>query len=171
MRHPVPSDRLAEISAALADVSVGLDAAEVSERRLRFGANAIVDEPDGHWLELLRDTARDPMIWLLIGTGVLYALIGDRNQALILFAAIVPVVGMDAWLHRRTRVSTQGLRGRLASRSTVLRAGSVIVVPAVDLVPGDLVLLAAGESFPADGLIVGSAIVRRVAEAAHRPHP
>lgn len=154
MRHPVPSDRIAEIAASLADLSAGLGAAEVSERRLRFGANAIVDEPVGHWLELLRDTARDPMIWLLIGTGVLYALIGDRSEALILFAAIVPVVGMDAWLHRRTRVSTQSLRGHLASRATVLRDGSARVVPAVDLVPGDLVLLAAGESFPADGLIV-----------------
>ena len=154
MRHPIPSDRIAAITEALADVSAGLGAAEVSERRLRFGPNAIIDEPAGHWLELLQDTARDPMIWLLVGTGVLYALIGDRNEALILFAAIVPVVGMDAWLHRRTRVSTQGLRGRLASRATVLRDGTASVVPAVDLVPGDLVLLAAGESFPADGLIV-----------------
>jgi len=154
VRHPVPSDRIAEITAALADVTAGLGAAQVSERRLRFGANAIIDEPVGHWLELLRDTARDPMIWLLIGTAVLYALIGDRDEALVLFAAIVPVVGMDAWLHRRTRVSTQGLRGRLASRATVMRDGSASVVPAADLVPGDLVLLAAGESFPADGLIV-----------------
>ena len=154
MRHPVPSDRIAEITTALADVTAGLGAAQVSERRLRFGANAIIDEPVGHWLELLRDTARDPMIWLLIGTGVLYGLIGDRNEALVLFAAIVPVVGMDAWLHRRTRVSTQGLRGRLASRAMVLRDGSARMVPAVDLVPGDLVLLAAGDSFPADGLIV-----------------
>jgi Ca2+-transporting ATPase len=154
VRHPVPSDRIAGITEALAGVTAGLGAAEVSERRLRFGANAIIDEPAGHWPGLLRDTARDPMIWLLIGTGVLYALVGDRNEALVLFAAIVPVVGMDAWLHRRTRVSTQGLRGRLASRTTVLRDGSASVVPAVDLVPGDLVLLAAGESFPADGLIV-----------------
>ena len=138
----------------LADVSVGLSAAEVSERRVRFGANAIVDEPAGHWLELLLDTARDPMIWLLIGTGVLYALIGDRNEALVLFAAILPVVGMDAWLHRRTRISTQGLRGRLASRATVLRDGAASVIPAVELVPGDLVLVTAGESLPADGLIV-----------------
>ncbi len=154
MRHPVPSDRIAAIAEALANLSAGLGAAEAGERRRRFGANAIVDEPAGHWLVLLQDTARDPMIWLLIGTGVLYSLIGDRHEALILFAAILPVVGMDAWLHRRTRVSTQGLRGRLASRATVLRDGSASVVPAVDLVPGDLVLLAAGESFPADGLIV-----------------
>ena len=135
-------------------MSAGLCAAEVNERRVRFGANAVIDEPVGHWLELLRDTARDPMIWLLIGTGILYALIGDRNEALVLFAAIVPVVGMDAWLHRRTRISTQGLRGRLASRTTVLRDGAASVIPAVELVPGDLVLLTAGESFPADGLIV-----------------
>jgi Ca2+-transporting ATPase len=154
VRHPIPADRFPDIQESLAGEPRGLDSAQVAERRARFGANAIVDAPTGRWLELLGDTARDPMIWLLVGTGILYALIGDRREALVLFGAIVPVVGMDAWLHRRTRLSTQGLRGRLADRATVMRDGTACVIPAVELVPGDLVLLGAGESFPADGLIV-----------------
>ena len=154
MRHSIPADRILDIPELLADVSRGLKGAQVAQRRARFGVNVIVDEPAGHWLELLRETARDPMIWFLVGTGILYALIGDRSEALVLFAAIVPLIGMDAWLHRRARVSTQGLRGRLANLATVMRDGAVTVIPAVELVPGDLVLLASGESFPADGLIV-----------------
>lgn len=154
MRHPIPADRFPGIQGSLTGEPRGLDSAQVAERRARFGVNAIVEEPTGRWRELLRDTARDPMIWLLVGTGILYALIGDRNEALVLFGAIVPVVGMDAWLHRRTRLSTQGLRGRLADRATVMRDGAACIIPAVELVPGDLILLGAGESFPADGLIV-----------------
>jgi Ca2+-transporting ATPase len=154
LRHPIPADRFPDIQESLVGEPRGLASEQVAERRARFGVNAIVDEPTGRWWEVLRETARDPMIWLLVGTGILYALIGDRNEALVLFGAIVPVVGMDAWLHRRTRISTQGLRGRLADRATAVRDGAAGVIPSAELVPGDLVLLSAGESFPADGLIV-----------------
>jgi len=154
VRHPIPADRIADIAAESADVARGLEATRVIDLRSRFGVNAIVDEPRGRWREVVRETVRDPMIWLLLGTAILYTAIGDRNEALILVAAIGPLVGMDVWLHRRTRISTQGLRGRLASRATVVRDGAVTVIPAAELVPGDLIRLAAGESFPADGLIV-----------------
>ncbi|HEY7740566.1 MAG TPA: cation-transporting P-type ATPase [Steroidobacteraceae bacterium] len=154
MLHPVPADRIADIASGLADGAQGLAAAEVAGRRARFGANAIVEEARGPWRELMRETARDPMIWFLIGIGILYALIGEADQALILTGAIVPLIGMDAWLHRRTRISTRALSGRLASHAEVIRDGVATVVPALDLVPGDRVRLPAGESIPADGLIV-----------------
>lgn len=152
--HPVPADRIAELASGLADGAQGLAAAEVAERRARFGANAIVEEARGPWRELARDTARDPMIWFLVGIGILYALIGEPDQALILTGAIVPLIGMDAWLHRRTRISTRALSGKLASHAEVIRDGVAMVIPATELVPGDRVRLPAGESIPADGLIV-----------------
>lgn len=154
MLHPVPADRIADISARLADGAHGLAAAEVAERRARFGLNAIVDEARSPWRELARETARDPMIWFLIGIGILYALIGEMDQAMILIGAILPLIGMDAWLHRRTRISTQALSGKLASHAQVIRDGMAMVVPAMELVPGDRVRLPAGESIPADGLLV-----------------
>ncbi|MBX3702541.1 MAG: cation-transporting P-type ATPase [Steroidobacteraceae bacterium] len=154
MIHPVPADRMAEIAAGIADGARGLTAAEAAGRRARFGANAIVDEARGPWRELARETARDPMIWFLVGIGMLYALIGETDQALVLGGAIVPLIGMDAWLHRRTRISTQALRGKLASHAEVIRDGVATVIPATELVPGDRVRLPAGVSIPADGLIV-----------------
>jgi Ca2+-transporting ATPase len=154
VRHPIPADRAADVAAVVADVEHGLDPSRVAACRARFGANAIVEEPRGRWRELARDTLRDPMIWFLLGTATLYAAIGDLGEALVLLVAIVPLVGLDAWLHRRTRLSTQALRGRLATRVTVVRGGQAAVIPAVELVPCDLVRLGAGESFPADGLIV-----------------
>ena len=154
MLHPVPADRIADIAAGLADGGRGLAADQVAERRARFGANAIVDEARGPWRELARETARDPMIWFLIGIGILYALIGEPDQALILVGAIVPLIGMDAWLHRRTRISTRALSGKLASHAEVIRDGVATVIPATELVPGDRVRLPAGETIPADGLII-----------------
>jgi Ca2+-transporting ATPase len=64
---------------------------------------------------------------------------------------------MDAYLHRRTQSTTEGLAGRLASSARVLRQGEIQNIAAVDVVPGDLVIVSTGQSFPADGLIVAGA--------------
>ena len=149
-RRPVPLARLD----GLARPERGLSAAEARERLARHGPNDIVESPRDRWWHLARDTARDPMIWFLIGTGALYGLVGERAEALTLMAAIVPLVGMDAILHRRTQASTAGLQSRLASRATVVRDGTPTVIAASEVVPGDLALVGAGEPFPADGLVV-----------------
>ncbi len=131
----------------------GLDAAQVVERRAAFGPNTIVAESSSGWMEIVRSTVSDPMIWFLIGTAVLFIWLGDFTEAAVLGAALIPIVGMDAYLHRRTQASTEGLRARLASHAGVLRDGREQVVPSEDLVPGDLVIVLAGDYFPADGLI------------------
>jgi Ca2+-transporting ATPase len=133
----------------------GLTAGEATERRQRYGANDIVETPRGRWWGLARDTLTDPMIWFLAGVSVLYGAVGEITEAFVLLAAIVPLIGMDAFLHRRTQASTEGLRSRLAERATVVRDGVSVVVPTLDLVPGDLAVVSAAEAFPADGIIVG----------------
>lgn len=136
------------------DANVGLDAAQVSERRTAYGANAIVAEASSHWLEVARSTIQDPMIWFLVATAALFVWLRDYREAIVLAAALVPIAGMDAYLHRRTQVSTEGLRARLATSARVVRSGEKQDIPAGDLVPGDLVIVPAGAYFPADGLIL-----------------
>lgn len=143
----------------------GLDAAAVADRRRRFGANDIIEVAESPLLRLLRDTAGDPMIWFLLGTSVLYAVLGDTVEAAILLVATLPLVGMDLLLHRRTQASTAGLRSHLAAQARVRRDGAEAGVPAAEVVPGDLVVVAAGESFPADGVLVAAADLQ-VEEAA-----
>jgi Ca2+-transporting ATPase len=148
-RRSLPAERLAGVS-----WTVGLSRDEVGVRRLRWGANDIVESVGRPWRALARDTARDPMIWFLAGAASLYAVVGATTEAVTLVLAIVPLVVMDAFLHRRARASTEGLRGRLAERATVVRDGGEIAIPARDIVPGDLAVIAAGEPVPADGVLV-----------------
>ncbi len=150
MRRPIPLDRLEGLLAG----ERGLSRAEADARRAAHGPNDIAETPPSALWDLLRDTARDPMIWFLFGTSGLYAFLGQGAEAATLLAASVPLVGMDAWLHRRTRASTEGLAGRLAQRATVVRDGAAVPIPALEVVPGDLALVAAGEPFPADGLLL-----------------
>ena len=108
MRIAVPRERLPPQPAA----EQGLDEGEVGERRRRYGTNAILEARPAAWRELLRDTVQDPMIWFLVGTSVLYLVLGERHEAITLLVAILPLVGMDAFLHRRTRPPPRGCASR-----------------------------------------------------------
>lgn len=120
----------------------------------QFGFNDIVPEAASGWRVVLRDTARDPMLWFLVLTSALFAWLGQTSEALTLAAALVPLLGMDAYLHRRTSASAAGLASRLASFARVLRDGQWQTIAARELVPGDLVEVTPGEYFPADGLLL-----------------
>ncbi len=151
--RPVPADRLA----GLDDPGLGLTGAEVSARRARFGFNDIITAPPSTWIDLVRDTARDPMIWFLVAVSALFALLGSHLEAAVLALALLPLIGMDAYLHRRTQASTRGLASRLAAQAVVRRDGASVSLPAREVVPGDLAEVAPGEPFPADGLLVAGA--------------
>ena len=132
----------------------GLTAGEALAARQRYGANDIVEAVEHPWWALARDTARDPMIWFFAGTSAMYGVVGQLTEAATLLGAIVPLVLMDVFLHRRTQASTEGLKSRLASRATVVRDGAPIEVAARDVVPGDLATVMTGEMFPADGIVL-----------------
>ncbi len=150
MRLPLPLSRLP----GPATNTRGLLDAEVATRRQRYGPNDILGEHRRTWVQLVRDTASDPMIWFLVGTSLLYFLLGQAVEGWTLLASIVPLAGMDAWLHRRTRASTEGLSHQLAAYALVVRDGQRRRVEASEVVVGDVVEVAAGEPFPADGVVL-----------------
>lgn len=148
----VPLERLN----GLWDSERALTTQEADERRRQFGVNNIVESAPHPWWGLIKDTAKDPMLWFFGGTSALYALVGQHTEALTLLAAILPLLGMDVYLHRRTQASTEGLKSRLATTATVFRNGVEVAIPSGDLVPGDLVRVSPGEPLPADGLFVAA---------------
>jgi P-type Ca2+ transporter type 2C len=152
MQPAPPIERIADRLAA----DGGLAGAEIEDARRRHGANHIVEARARPVLEMVRSTAADPMIWFLVGTAVLYAILGQRSEAITLVASIAPLVGMDLYLHRRSQASTRALGGLLADTARVIRGGTTTMIPAADVVVGDLVEVGAGEPFPADGVIVAA---------------
>lgn len=156
MYRLVPIDRLKK----LLNTERGLHKVEVVERLNHYGRNDIVEITTSAWRALFRDTIRDPMLWFLIGTALLFLFLGDMAEAFTLLAAIIPLVGMDLYLHHRTHASTESLKSRLATQARVLRDGEVLEIAATDIVPGDLVMLSAGESVPADGILIAAESVQ-----------
>lgn len=132
----------------------GLSEAGASAFRQRFGNNLIAERAPRSRAATVRDAAGDPMLWFLLLTSGLLGLLGQYTDAAVLLVAIVPLLGMDFYLHHRTRASVEGLSGALTGEATVLRDGVQRRIPADEVVVGDLAIVAAGESFPADGVIV-----------------
>lgn len=150
MHLPVPADRLRFRSSSTS----GLTTAEVTQQRARFGTNVIFSARRRSLGQRVRETAADPMLWFLLVTSVVYLSLGDYVEGTILLVSIAPLTAMDAFLHRRTRASTEGLQSRLAAQAIVMRDGREERLPADEVVVGDLVLIRAGEPIPADGLLV-----------------
>lgn len=150
MRRIIPKERLKDLQS----VESGLTFQQAEERRAVYGANNILDTARNRWVELARETLRDPMIWYLGGISILYAVLGNRTEAITLMFATLPLIGMDAFLHRRTQASTESLSQQLAHSVRVIRDGTEQEITAIDLVPGDVVQIRTGGSFPADGLIL-----------------
>lgn len=123
-----------------------MTAEEAASRRSAYGLNDILGDRVSGWGAVAHDTARDPMVWFLAATAMLFALLGDYAEAGVLGLALLPIAGMDAYLHRRTQASTEELAGRLATTARVLREGSLAQLAAVDLVPGDLVFVGEGDA-------------------------
>src|SRR5690606_36425512 len=87
-------------------------------------------------------------------TSLVFALLGEFADTVVLLLAIIPLVGMDFYLHRRTEASVSGLSSALATQACVVRGGRERLVAATEIVPGDLVRVPMGKSVPADGIVV-----------------
>ncbi|WP_164843938.1 cation-translocating P-type ATPase [Croceicoccus ponticola] len=153
MKRDIPADR-AYLLRMMPDE--GLPEIGASAMRVRFGNNLIAEQRQRSGAAIARDTARDPMLWFLLMTSAILALFGQIFDAGVLLVAIVPLLGMDFYLHRRTQASIEGLSSALASEAMVIRDGAARRIPAKDVVAGDLAVIAAGETFPADGVVVAA---------------
>lgn len=150
MRLPLQRERLPPRW----EEDAGLTAPEVLERRRLYGSNDIVERGPSGWKQLARDTARDPMIAFMVATSVLYFFLGEQVEGWTLLVSTVPLVGMDAYLHRRAQASLESLSQQLAAQARVKRDGHWQTVLARELVVGDRVEVRAGKVFPADGLLI-----------------
>jgi Ca2+-transporting ATPase len=132
----------------------GLTDSQWEMQRHLYGDNAITERQQSAALELIKDTIKDPMIWFLMIAASLFLMIGQMQESVILLVAMIPLIGMDVFLHWRTSRSTRTLQTHLSASVEALRNGKLVTVPASSLVPGDLMFLKSNDFIPADGLFI-----------------
>ena len=128
----------------------GLSPEDAARRLARFGPNRLPTATGRLWPRLLLRQVANPMVVLLVVAAVVALALGERIDA----AAIVAVVILNAALgfvqDWRAETALAALRDMLTPTTRVIRGGRDTVIDADQLVPGDLVRLAAGDSVPAD---------------------
>ncbi|MFP4628901.1 MAG: cation-translocating P-type ATPase, partial [Halobacteriales archaeon] len=136
------------------DSEVGLSAAEVERRREQYGDNELREAVRRHWAEVLIGQFTSVIILLLLVAGIGAIALGDVVEGVAIFA-VLAINGIIGFVTEMRAISSMESLQKLAEITTrVRREGEETEVPAEALVPGDLVVLEAGDVVPADLRVV-----------------
>lgn len=156
------------VDAALADFNTrlqGISVAEARQRLKQYGPNRLREKPPRPaWLKFF-DQFKDLLVIVLIGAAALAGAIGDIKDAVVILIVVVFNACLGFYQEYRAEATLAALKKMLAQRARVRRGGEVQEIPAENLVPGDIVLLEAGDRIPADARVL-AAHNAEVAEAA-----
>ncbi len=136
------------------NISAGLTHAEAMNRQHLFGPNRLTEEKhESFWQEFLEEL-REPLILMLIGTGILYALWGELSDAITIFVVILTLNTIEVVNEQRAKKAISSLHKMAEPTSAVLRDGHTQETPAEQVVIGDVVQLEAGRRIPADARLI-----------------
>ena len=143
----------AEAVAALLEVrpETGLSARQALERLARAGPNRLPQAPARSPWRVLLAQFKSILILILLGAVVLAALVGSTKDALVILAVVVINALVGFYQEYRAERSLAALKSMLPSKARVRRDGVSHDIAADDVVPGDVLLLEAGDRVAADG--------------------
>ena len=143
-----------ELFREMGSSAAGIDPGTVRARLRTFGPNAIGEEGQSGSVALLLKQFSSPLVLILLFGAVVSLVLRATTDSIIIFV----IVGGSALLsfsqEARASRAVASLRSRLALTSRVIRGGAEHTLPAAQIVPGDIVVLSAGNLVPADGLIL-----------------
>ncbi len=143
----------------------GLTAAEANARLDAHGPNRLAEKPPRPvWLKFL-DQFRNFLVIVLIGAAVLAGAVGEIKDAAVIAVVVFVNALLGFFQEHRAEAALAALKNMLAPIARVRRDGHSALIQAVDLVPGDILLLEAGDRIPADARVL-AAHAAEVAEAA-----
>jgi P-type Ca2+ transporter type 2C len=138
------------------DRMTGLTESEVLRRQKQEGYNELLSSHRRSLWMLAWETVQDPIFLLLVGGGVIYWVLGDLQEALILLGFVFFIMGISLYQEGKTEHALESLRDLSSPRALVIREGQQRRIPGRDIVRGDLLILAEGDRVPADALLLSS---------------
>jgi len=159
-----------ELLARLGVDAAGLDSRTAASRLSEVGPNT--DKPpvrDGVGAAIARRLL-EPLCLMLLAAGSVAVWTGDSVGGSIIVVILALSIGLDTWQERRANEAAELLRRSVAIRAEVVRDGKFIPIDVAEIVPGDVMLLRAGDVVAADGLLL-EATTLSLAEAALTGEP
>ena len=128
----------------------GLSPAEAALRLKKYGPNEIAQEKKKNVLVRLLDNVKNPLVILLTVLAAVSFATGDMRATIVIMVMVVLGVVLRFYQEMRADDAAAELKAMVAIKSTVVRDGQEMEVPLHNLVPGDVVRLAAGDMVPGD---------------------
>jgi Ca2+-transporting ATPase len=161
--HQLPAEEV--VQRLQTDLRQGLSSDEAQKRRERYGANEIREGRRRGPLAMFLGQFTDFMILVLIGAAIVSGMIGDVVDTLVIVAIVVLNAVIGFVQEYRAERAIAALKQMAALTAHAVRDGQSQMVPASELVPGDVVLIEAGNALPADLRLV-EAVQLKIEEAA-----
>lgn len=138
------------------DAVGGLNQEEAARRLAVFGHNELLEKKkETFWQKLLKQF-KDVMVLILLAASLISAVAGEAVDSLVILAIVILNAALGVFQESKAEKAMEALKKMSAPTSKVIRAGVLQVIPSRDLVPGDIVLLEAGDYIPADLRIIES---------------
>jgi P-type Ca2+ transporter type 2C len=135
-------------------VDTGLTESQARSRQQQEGYNELSSGKSRSLLAIAGDTIRDPIFLLLLGGGVIYWILGDLQEAIILLGFVVFIAGISLYQEGKTERALEALRDLSSPRALVIREGQRQRIAGREVVRGDILVLAEGDRVPADAIVL-----------------
>ncbi|MBI4740594.1 MAG: magnesium-translocating P-type ATPase [Betaproteobacteria bacterium] len=134
--------------------AAGLSGIEAKARAARFGSNRFREGQEKPLLLQYLGRFKNPLVLILLAASTVSALTGEITSFVIIACIVLLSVTLDFVQEYRANAAAEKLRQSVSVRAKLLRDGKPLAVAVLDVVPGDIVLLAAGDLIPADGIVL-----------------
>lgn len=138
------------------DLLEGLSEVEAADRLKAEGFNELPRQRRRTLARIATDVLREPMLAMLLGSGLIYMALGDLQEALILLGFAGLSILITVVQENRTERALEALRDLTSPRALVIRDGIRKRIAGREVVRGDLIVLGEGDRVPADGWLVES---------------
>lgn len=152
--HHLPTEEVIDLLDS--DRESGLDTFEVKRRQERFGWNLLTAKKKKSAFISFLQQFNNPLIIILILASVLTAVLKDPVDAGVIFGVVLINAIIGYIQESKAEQAISALAKTMTTEASVIRSGKVIRIPAIELVPGDIVQLQAGMRIPADLRLISS---------------
>ena len=147
--HAETPEHVAELLGT--DLERGLSSEEAAARLGTYGPNQLKEESKASVWEVALGQLRDPMNIMLVVVAIASLIIGQVSTAFVVLLLVLLNLGLGTRQELAARASVDALAQMQVPEARVVRDGTLVAIPAIEVVPGDLLAVESGDIVAADG--------------------
>jgi Ca2+-transporting ATPase len=134
----------------------GLSREEAAEKIRTEGFNELPESKKRGIFWIIFEVVHEPMFILLVASGLIYFILGDFTEGIMLMSFVVVIIGITVYQEQKTERALEALRNLSSPRALVIRDGEQQRIAGREVVTGDMLVLVEGDRVPADGVLLSS---------------